>query len=102
LKSSNKRYQQRCNDFLDAGKDNTHTTNIKCLEQTARNFTAFLDRKIPKRTLHQLKKKWRTFGNKYLKKRLNTMKKFTGSKTSATKMLVWNGAHYLKWRSHRY
>jgi ribosomal protein L20 len=46
LKSSNKRYQQRCSDFLDAGEGNTHTINIKYLEQTARNFTTFSDRKI--------------------------------------------------------
>jgi len=28
-------------------KDKTSTIKIKCVEQTARNFTTFLDRKIP-------------------------------------------------------
>jgi len=35
-------------------------------------------------------------------KRLNTLKKLTGSKTSANQILVWLGAQYLKRSSHRY
>jgi hypothetical protein len=72
LKSLNKKYQQRRKDFLDKGKDKTSTIKIKCLEQTARNFTTFSDRKIPMCKMHQPKKKQRTFGKKYLEKRFNT------------------------------
>ena len=42
----NKKYQQRHKDFLDTGKDITSTIRIKCLEETARSFTTFSDRKL--------------------------------------------------------
>jgi hypothetical protein len=45
MKSSKKECQHRCNDYLGRGKDKNNTIKIKCLEQTARNFTAFSDRK---------------------------------------------------------
>ena len=68
LKSLNKKYQQRGNDFLDTGKDKPSTIKIKRLEQTARNFTNFSDRKIPMWKTHQPKKKQRNFGQKFWKK----------------------------------
>jgi len=42
LKSLKKRFQQRCNEYLDTGKDKTSITKISCLGQTARNFIALL------------------------------------------------------------
>jgi len=47
LKSLNKKYQERRKGYPDTGKDKTTAIKIKCLEQTARNSTAFSDRKIP-------------------------------------------------------
>ena len=46
LNSLNKKYHQRCKDFLDTGKDKTITIKIKYLQQNAINFTTFSDRKI--------------------------------------------------------
>jgi hypothetical protein len=39
---------------------------------------------------------------KYLEKKCHTMKKLTGTETSANKISVWNEAQYLKWRSQKY
>jgi len=36
------------------------------------------------------------------RKRFNRMRKLTGSKISANKIPLWNGAQYLKQRSQRY
>ena len=57
IEELNQKVSANMQQFSDAGKDYTLTINIKYLEQTARNFTAFSDKKIPKRKLHQLKKK---------------------------------------------
>ena len=47
MKSLNKRFQQRHNDYLDTGKDKTSITKISCLGQTARNFITDLGRHTP-------------------------------------------------------
>ena len=41
------KFQQRHNDYLDTGKDETSITKISCLGQTARNFITVLGRRIP-------------------------------------------------------
>jgi hypothetical protein len=41
------KYQQRHSDCLDIRKGKNSITKIKCLEQTARNFTTFSDTQIP-------------------------------------------------------
>ena len=66
-----------------------------------KKFYNLLRQKYTNEKKAQLKKKQRTFGNKSLEKRFNTMKKLTGSKTSATKIPVWKGDQYLTWRSQR-
>jgi hypothetical protein len=38
-------------------------------------------------------KKWRTFGRKYLGKKVQQVQKLTGSKTSTNKIPVWSGGH---------
>lgn len=49
--------QQRRNDSLDTGKEETSTIKIKYSEQTARNSAAFSGRQMPMRRMHQPKKK---------------------------------------------
>ena len=68
MKSLNKRFQQRRNDYLDTGKDKTSITKISCLGQTARNFINVSGRHIPMRKMHQTNRKWRTSGGKYMGK----------------------------------
>jgi len=46
--------------------------------------------------MHQTKRKWRTFGGKYMGKKLNIMERHTGLKTSTNKFQAWNGAQYVK------
>ena len=46
MKSLNKRFQQRRNDYLDTSKDKTSVTKIICLGQTARNFITVSGRHI--------------------------------------------------------
>jgi hypothetical protein len=52
--------------------------------------------------MHLPKKKYRTSGKEYLKKKSNTLKKLSESKTGASRTPVWNGAQYMKRRSQRY
>jgi len=42
------------------------------------------------------------FWKEITEKKSNTLKKLSGSKTSAGKTPVWNGAQYMKHRSQRY
>jgi len=56
------RYRQRQNQYY----------QNKMFRTDCKNFTTFSDRKIPMCKMHQPKKKQRTFGEKYLGKRLNT------------------------------
>jgi len=64
LNSLNKKYQERHKDYPDTGKDKNIAIKIKCLEQTARNSTAFysiLRQKNIDVKMLQLKNKWRNF-----------------------------------------
>jgi len=77
-------------------KDKTSVTKISCLGQTARNVKTVSGRHIQARGVHQTKRKWRTFGGKYMGKKFNIMERRTGLKTSTNKIQAWIGAQYVK------
>jgi len=85
------------------GKSKKQYYQNKTFRTKNKKFCSFLRQKNINKKNAPTKEEIQDFWKEIIgKKKSKTLKKLSGSKTSAGKTAVWNGAQYMKRRSQRY